>query len=479
MRKKMLITMFIIAGIVETGLFRSVRAETKFATEMVTASKDTLLAKHEKSNRVFKRLEIEEVKIVSYFHRRKIGEAIVEKDFIRYQFNTETGELIEETKRWREDLPDSVTPVITQEEAESKVEGTITSRNLFFISPESDVFPIKPTPKNPCWILWSRDGKRRIITIIDAMTGEKLGYGVPPPYEGFSCYGPDWGDCPQDPIEYWNNHADNARAWFETMGYSTEKVGNASAAKIQSHIQSDSTAMFFELNHGGSWSFHNYCDSDIDAGEVETWIASYANMPFTFLGSCGGMCDQSDNHLSYEFRKGSNIDTVTVGYCGMGDPPCEDDCWPDAVNWQDTLFDWMADGYTVYYAFYRANLAFPDCADNSCMRFAGDTNLRVVPVVTRSLCGAVYNGHKGPLTLNSRDYYIRCGITVPSGQTLTIDPSVDLVFLNDSKATSNGTLNANGAAGQIRFVSEQDRNKGMEFTGQLRLQNGGQIKIYE
>jgi hypothetical protein len=40
-------------------------------------------------------------------------------------------------------------------------------------------------------------------------------------------------------------------------------------------------------------------------------------------------------------------------------------------------------------------------------------------------------------------------------------------------------LNANGATGQTRFVSEEDNRKGMQFTGQLRIMNGGEIKIYE
>ncbi|GAH13281.1 unnamed protein product, partial [marine sediment metagenome] len=49
------------------------------------------------------------------------------------------------------------------------------------ISPESDVFPIKPTPQNPCWIVRSIDNNKITVTIIDAINGKVLGYGVPPP----------------------------------------------------------------------------------------------------------------------------------------------------------------------------------------------------------------------------------------------------------------------------------------------------------
>jgi len=474
MKKKVLITAFISAGVFVSSCARPVQPKT---TQMVVARKDPLLRRYDKTKKMYKRIEIKEMKMVSYFHRRKIGEAIVEKDFIRYQFNTENGELIEHKKQWRKDLPEKVTPSISRRKAEAKVEGKVLFSKLYIISPDSEVFTVKPVPQNPCWIVRSVDGERMIVTIIDAITGAKLGQGVPPPYEGLSIHGPNWGPCPQNPI--WYNHAENARAWFATMGYNTERVGNASDAKVQSHIQSDDTAMFYELDHGGSASFHNQCNSNITAGEMETWIDAYASMAFTFLGSCEGMCNQSDNHFSHEFRKGSDDGTVTVGYCGMSGLQC-DDCWPDAIDWQTTLFTWMDAGYPVGYAFGQANLAFPDCAGtNNCMRIAGDTALRLVPVITRSLCGNVYNGFKGPLSLNSRDYYIRCDITVPTGQTLTIDSDVDLVFLNDSKITSNGTLNANGTTGQIRFVSEEDRNKGIEFTGQIRITNSGQIKIYE
>lgn len=480
MKKKTLITTLIVTGVFVSGLVRSVRGQGVSRTEMVTASQDKLLSRYDKSDRLYKRLEIIEVKIVSYFHRRKIGQAIVEKDFIRYQFDTETKELIEETKQWRSGLPAQLPPVIPQLQAESMVDGVVDLARLYFISPESHVYPISPTPKNPCWVVWSVAGDRMIITIIDAITGQELGYGIPPPATGYSLSGPrpeDANVC-SDP---WTDWYTNARDWFNSMGYPTTAHEFPRTATIQSYVQSDDTAMFYELAHGGSWSFRNWCPEYTTAGDVETWLASYANMPFTFIGSCNGMCDTTDNHLSHEFRKGSHRGTATVGYCGMSSVAgCKADCWPDSVDWQDELFSWMNAGSAVGTAFNMANLAYPDCAGtNNCTRFAGHFGLFVVPVVTRSLCGNVYDGFKGPLTLNSRDHYIRCDITVPSGERLTIDPGVKVAFLNNSRITSHGTLNANGATGQTRFVSEEDNRKGMQFTGQLRIMNGGEIKIYE
>lgn len=495
----------LIAFLAMTGFLSPAYSEEelKIAVELVDVvapSEDHLLSSVDKSDRVFTRLENTKLKIVSYFHRRRIGQAIVEKDFIRYQFDTETEELIEKKIRWRKGLPEKVTPVITQEEAESMVEGEVQFAKLYFISPESDVFPIKPTPKNPCWVIRSIDDDKAIVTIVDAVTGENLGYGISPPYDGFSLGGPDHGSC----SPYYTAYAENAEDWFETMGYNTEMVDCPNDAKVQGHIQSDSTAMFYELAHGGSYDFRNECynDGKILSSQIDTWIGSYASMAFAFIGSCGGMCSTGDNTFTYEFRKGLNIDSVVVGYCGMSNWQCSD-CWPDAMSWQTELFTWMNNGYTVGYAFYRANLAYPDCTDDghNCMRIAGDTGLRFagtyggknVPEVRRSKCGAIYNAppwYLSPLSsVASRSYtrahHIRCNSYVPTGYWLTVGtsssyPYNEVVFLNDSKLTVYGShLSADGGDGEITFVSAQDRNKGMKFSGQLKVYTGGQIKIYE
>jgi hypothetical protein len=171
------------------------------------------------------------------------------------------------------------------------------------------------------------------------------------------------------------------------MGYDTEMVDNPPDSKVQSHIQSTTTAMFYELAHGSAYSFHNICpDSEsITWSEVETWISGYSKMPFTFLGSCGGMCDTAHGSLSYAFRKGSTIDTTSVGYCGMAESYCAT-CWSYSIEWQTILFMYMNDpSYTVYGAYNQAMALYPVCAptEGACMRFAGDTTFKVKPVVER------------------------------------------------------------------------------------------------
>ena len=183
------------------------------------------------------------------------------------------------------------------------------------------------------------------------------------------------------------------------MGYPTEAVlyPNEAKVKVKSHIQSYETAMFYEVAHGGSDYFENDCSGNpTTATDIHNWIKGYPKMPFTFIHSCGGMCDTGAGTLSYEFRKGSTEDTVTVGTC-LGDPECSN-C--SILKWQDRLFYYMNQGLTVKEAFDEA---CEDC-DNStqgvnctaCVRFAGDPNFKVVPVVER--------GAKRPTTIGFSAY---------------------------------------------------------------------------
>jgi hypothetical protein len=140
---------------------------------------DDLIAPYEAEDKEFVRREIGD-KIV-YFHQRMIGDAIVEKDFIVYQFHKHTKQLLSKKEHWRTGLPEHIAPKITKKQAEAMAEGEVDFSQLYIISPESDIFAIEPTPENPCWIVRSIKDGRTIVTIIDAATGEFLGYGTQPP----------------------------------------------------------------------------------------------------------------------------------------------------------------------------------------------------------------------------------------------------------------------------------------------------------
>ena len=350
----------------------------------VALASDDLIRKYESNGGEFKRAEIGNKTI--YFQQRMIGNAIVEKDFILYHFDKGTKGLSEKQMHWRKSLAEHIVPKITREQAESMVEGKILFTKLYIISPKSDVFPLDPTPENPCWVVRSALDDFIIITVIDAITGEQLAYGVPPPqFTGFSFSSPQYSNpCSGN----WTSWYLNARNWFETMGYPTEAVKWPTKEKVQSHIQNTKTAMFYEVAHGDSSSFSSGCsDSDyVTANEIMSWISDYPKMPFSFLGNCNGMCDTGAGTLSYEFRRGSLSDTATVGYCGMSEGYCSD-CWIYSVEWQDALFSYMNEGYTVQEAYDKAMADYPMCAPSQgpCMRFAGDEDFAVVPVVTRDV----------------------------------------------------------------------------------------------
>jgi hypothetical protein len=140
---------------------------------------DDLLRPYETGDRQFTRYEVDD-KIV-YWHQRSIDGAMVEGDYIRYIFDGNTGELLDKTVRWRDDLPEQLPPVISKDEAEALVEGEVRSSTLCFISPESAIYPIEPPPENPCWTVSSITDGKVIFTVVDAVEGKILGFGLGPP----------------------------------------------------------------------------------------------------------------------------------------------------------------------------------------------------------------------------------------------------------------------------------------------------------
>ena len=335
-----------------------------------------LLFQYHTGDEEFKRIEIGDM--IVYFHQRMIDQATIEKDYIVYQFDQDTEELLSKKIHWRSDLPEHVTPKISKWEAESMVKGELQFSKLYIISPESDVFPLEPTPQNPCWTVRSVDDGKLTVTIIDAVDGKILGYGVPPPYTGFSLSGP-WYFNP-DCWGAWTTFYQNAEDWFNTMGYHTEAVKWPEDTEIRSHMQSCSTTVFYEIAHGTYTYFGNSCTDITYASEIHSWIADYTKMPFAFIGSCDGMCEVGPYTFSYEFRKGSMENTVTVGYCHLSEPQC-DDAWIYALNWQDAMFGYMNQEYTVKAAFDHSLADYPMCT--GCMIFCGDEDFAVVPVVAR------------------------------------------------------------------------------------------------
>jgi len=328
-----------------------------------------LLSGYERAPSSFKRAEIGDY--IVYWRQGEVDGAIVEGDLTVYQFDGRTGALLEKRSLVREDAPSHITVEISRRDAELLAMGEVRSARLYIISPDSRVFPLSPPPANPCWVVktvW--DGELELV-VIDAVTGDLLGVGIPPPYLSFSLSGP----MAREPCAgAWEAWYENAASWFERMGYSCQDLEWPDEETVAEHVGGPSTGMFYELAHGNSSYFSSGCSGgqyygNTYAYEIRDWIEDYPKMPFAFIGSCEGMCDTGEYSLSHAFRKGSAEETVTVGYCLQGD--C-DTCWLYSVGWQDELFRGMYEGMTVKEAFDAAMAAYPMCYAGACMRFAGD-----------------------------------------------------------------------------------------------------------
>ena len=314
-----------------------------------------------------------------YYKQRVIDGVKIEKDFSVYEFDKGTGSLLNKKDNFR-NIGEIPKAKITREEAESKVFGKVLFSELILIAPDSDVFPLEPKPKNPVWAVRVEENGMQKIVVVDSINGKILGRGIVPPYNAFSFSGPIYSGC----SDYWYNWYNNAALWFGKMGYDTEYLIWPTKDKIRSHVQSNETALFYELAHGGSSSFGGGCLNGsiqyTSYADIRNWISNYTKMPFSFIGSCEGLCNTGSGTLSYEFRKGSNNGTASVGYCGMSSQNCSS-CWSLSVMWQTRLFLYLNQSYTAKQAFDMANIDYPVCAQ--CMRFSGDENLKLVPKVVR------------------------------------------------------------------------------------------------
>ena len=67
------------------------------------------------------------------------------------------------------------------------------------------------------------------------------------PYSSYPCSGG------------WTAWYKNAETWFNTMGYNTQAVEWPSENQMIDHVSSHETALFYELAHGGSYSFSSGC----------------------------------------------------------------------------------------------------------------------------------------------------------------------------------------------------------------------------
>ncbi|MFQ6052145.1 MAG: hypothetical protein ACE5K4_10690 [Candidatus Hydrothermarchaeota archaeon] len=178
----------------------------------------------------------------------------------------------------------------------------------------------------------------------------------------------------------WYERAEIVTSWFKKMGYNINETSvNFTHEEIKSIIQHDDTASLFVIAHG-SYRVFEAEDGDIWYYNISDWMKNYSKIPFTFLHGCDSMCEQGNNTLSYQFRKGSNKNTAVVGGCGLGDSRGEL-CWDVSREWLGSFFNYTSQGMTIKESLDRANADYPVCVN--IFRFEGDGSLKLVPPLKR------------------------------------------------------------------------------------------------
>jgi|GEM_PF-6922037 len=158
--------------------------------------------------------------------------------------------------------------------------------------------------------------------------------------------------------------------WFEQMGYPTEVFDGPYLADMQSHVQSNQTAVFFSWAHGSHSYQEACCNGGIDGNTIKGWMdppgdEEYTKMPFTYLHACV-MCNAHDpGTLGYEFRKGQSEGAVTIHTCGQ----------ISGQNWNNVFFSRLMREFTVQEAFEEAVADYP--SEQYRARLTGDGSLKL------------------------------------------------------------------------------------------------------
>jgi PKD repeat protein len=301
------------------------------------------------------------------FWIHKINNIEIKNDYILYQINKNNNEIIKYEKHWRD-----IEPIQNDISALEFNNLDIAWKKLVIFPEEHDLnnfYSIYNKQNFPllCWEVRYNNGITSLINI----NGEKIGEGVPAPseYKGFSLS----GFCEVNSPDCWISWRHNANLWFKKWCISTTSISLPSPDTISSYVSNPEYSLFYELAHGASTYFQAnspgvyYYSSDVE----EDMLEREKNV-FSFIGSCEGMTDTGEGTFSYEFRKGSLNETVTIGYTGMGTCPG----WSVSIQWQNFMFYAMDSNYTINEAFNLACAEYQTIAD--CVVFVGDPNLKII-----------------------------------------------------------------------------------------------------
>ena len=301
---------------------------------------------------------------VSYWEHI-VNDIEIKNDYILLHRNHEGNTVLLYEKQWRdigEDLE-----ALNDENFPFQRDAYSWKKKVLLLTQQdcNDFYTFYNTQKYPvlCWEVRKIDG----TTPLYDNYGNQIGYGIPAPFKGFSLSGYHEPDYP-DPWKQWRLNADS---YFSKWCNSTISMSFPTPATITSYISNPDYELFFELAHGGHYYFKATATEYYYASNVEAALIGRSAMRFAFIGSCGGMDQTGPGSWSHAFRKGQVTDTVTVGYTGMAECPG----WDVSLPWQNMMFSYMDNDYTIKDSFDIASAHYPTIAP--CVVFVGDPTLKI------------------------------------------------------------------------------------------------------
>ena len=296
-----------------------------------------------------------------------IDDLLVINDSILLHLDIETGNVIKYEKSWTdvEDLLIDFNKGFFEPNNYLKKQLVVfpdkSDCTYFYTFQDYQEYPVL------CWEVWYSNGATTLYNNV----GEKIGYGIPTPSNGFSLSGYDYN--PQYPDDPWINYRKNADNYFQKWCDSTESISLPLKDTVSSYVKDPSVQFFYEIAHG---DYTNFLINDrwerYYFSTVRKDMEDRQPMKFAFIGSCNGMNYVGPDSFSHQFRKGEMNKTVTIGYCNMTQA-----AWKYSYFWQDHMFKLMDEQKTIYNAFIEACAEYPGIADN--VMFVGDENLIVDP----------------------------------------------------------------------------------------------------
>jgi hypothetical protein len=215
-----------------------------------------------------------------------------------------------------------------------------------------------------CWEVRYENGSTYFFNLNET----PIGYSVAAPSaKGFIIQG--YGDSD------WRFWRENAQDWYAKWYDSINSISSPSIDQISYFINNKSinTEVFYVIAHSGGLSSRFLAEEDAyyTASQLKYDMENRKPMKLSILCCCSAMTYTGPGSLSYEFRKGSLNDTVTIGYHDMESCPN----WIKSLDWQDYMFERIDKGYTIKKAYDRACAAYPQIADY--VTFIGDPNLKI------------------------------------------------------------------------------------------------------